>query len=307
MYDHWIPQWVAALPWWVKWAFMAGIGFMSAFLPTVLGLSWQMVGVVIGGALTAVAFLGAVTHTVNKRREKRGQRRLKLEPSHLIILGLVIALAGAIWQWHKTPPSDPQTVALQSEIAKLKQQLSGPKTPITKLAQMEEASAPAQAPFYTRADTERLLDAMYEISGLLQKAIPIRDAMQHFGGRWNEIILSDGQNAASEELHKIRLNVQSLHDEGWAISNKYTFYNKEIAPIISGMSFAQKFFMGLDKFQQAIGNLPPNADRRTLTLIEPARAEFVAGIAAFQNWMSDTYTKETAATERFRTMAQKSE
>jgi hypothetical protein len=98
MYDHWIPRWIETLPWWVRWAFVGGVGALSAFLPTVLDLSWQKIGVAVGASLIAIAVGGAITHAVNAAREKRGLSRLQLEPIHIIIVGLVIALAGAGWQ-----------------------------------------------------------------------------------------------------------------------------------------------------------------------------------------------------------------
>lgn len=54
-----------------------------------------------------------------------------------MILGLVIALVGAIWQWRRSPAASPQVAALQSEVADLEQQLANvqqPRTPTARLA-----------------------------------------------------------------------------------------------------------------------------------------------------------------------------
>jgi hypothetical protein len=45
-----------------------------------------------------------------------------LEPSHVIILGLVVALGGAIWQWSRVPSSDPRIAEMQKTIADLQKQ-----------------------------------------------------------------------------------------------------------------------------------------------------------------------------------------
>jgi hypothetical protein len=48
-----------------------------------------------------------------------------VEPSHIIILGLVIAFGGVIWQQRRTPSPDPRRVAeLQSQLATVQQQLA---------------------------------------------------------------------------------------------------------------------------------------------------------------------------------------
>src|SRR5258708_7323600 len=78
---------------------MAGTGLMSAFLPAVLGLGWQELGVGIGVALIAVACVGAAWHGFNDFRQKRGKPRLKLEPNYLVIFGLAVALICVAWQF----------------------------------------------------------------------------------------------------------------------------------------------------------------------------------------------------------------
>jgi len=168
-------------------------------------------------------------------------------------------------------------------------------------------SAPARSePFYTRADVERILEAMYEITNLIQqKAVPARDAAQAFDRSWNEIILSQGDEAARLQLNAIRIQVQNLTDEGWSISNKYSHYNKEIGPVLGGMAFSEKFLSSIERFHRALESLPQNIDRRALTLLEPMRLEYQAGIGLLQKWMNDTYDRDRVATEQFRSMAQK--
>ena len=46
-----------------------------------------------------------------------------IEPSHVIILGLVIACGGAVWQWRRTPPHDPKIATLESQVAALDKEL----------------------------------------------------------------------------------------------------------------------------------------------------------------------------------------
>jgi hypothetical protein len=71
-------------------------------------------------------------------------RHLKMiEPYHIIILGLVIIVAGLVWQWRKTP----EVVALRTEITNLQNELANAlktKTPITN-APRDSSSATIQS------------------------------------------------------------------------------------------------------------------------------------------------------------------
>jgi hypothetical protein len=101
-----------------------------------------------------------------------------VEPSHIVILGLLIALAGAIWQWRRAPPIDPAIASLQTEIANLRASLAEaqkPAVPVTKLGQVTASSSPAQAKpgFTTR--TVRELRALYEGRTRLQADAFIAD------------------------------------------------------------------------------------------------------------------------------------
>jgi hypothetical protein len=96
--DHWIPRRIAGLPWWIKWGFMGGVGFMSAFLPTVLELNWQKLGVGVGAGLMLIACAGAAWHLINDFRESRDKPRLELRSSYAVIAGLLIIIIGMGWQ-----------------------------------------------------------------------------------------------------------------------------------------------------------------------------------------------------------------
>jgi hypothetical protein len=98
-------NWLQSHPWWVKWAFMAGGGLMSAFAPAVIGEEWQAICFSIGAALIVVAALGSAWHGINALRQKRNKPKLMLEPNYLIIFGLTVALTGAVWQQLRGPLS----------------------------------------------------------------------------------------------------------------------------------------------------------------------------------------------------------
>jgi hypothetical protein len=159
------------------------------------------------------------------------------------------------------------------------------------------------AAYYSKTDVDKLLDATREISELLQNAIPVRESALAFDRTWNQIILDQGSGVARVKLKEIKIATKSITDQGWAISNKYSHYNKELAPILSGMSYSEKFSTNIESFNRAIEKLRPDVDPGTLSLLEPVRTEYQAGLTAFQAWISGTWERNEAATGRFRTLA----
>lgn len=70
-----------------------------------------------------------------------------VEPLHIIILGLAIALSGVIWQWRRATQPDPRIAALQSTVADLEQKLAKalkPKTPPSQPGQTPAVQSPKE-------------------------------------------------------------------------------------------------------------------------------------------------------------------
>jgi hypothetical protein len=103
------PQWIEDIPWWVKYLFLFGGGLMGAFssnFPPLLQVAGLWTGIIsaTSGAI-AVAW-----HWTNVWRAKHGKSKLKMDPSYVIILGLLIAAGGVIWQQLRTPQTGDLTV-----------------------------------------------------------------------------------------------------------------------------------------------------------------------------------------------------
>jgi hypothetical protein len=232
-------------------------------------------------------------HAWHKRRKEAGLR--SVDHAHLLFIGLGgiilfagIALAGVILQPRGKPLTGQEASAPQ------------PTSPQSQTAHPD--------PFYSRADIERVLEAMYETNRLLQeKAVPARDDAELFLSEWDQILLRDGEPAFRVRLNQVRLKVEAAVNGAWAISNKNPHYVSDIAPVLGGVAFAEKFFAASDKFAEAGQNLPPTIDTRTLTFLKPMRDEYQVGVEGLKKWMAETYDKARATTEHFRVMPQKTE
>jgi hypothetical protein len=244
-----------------------------------------------GTALLIALVCGALIYWSTKPRETR------MSWPVLGMLASVICFAGfGVWY----------LVINQTE--EHKNQTAGvPPTDAKPTIQVSVDAAKIPAPYYSKTDVDKLLDATREISELLQNAIPVREAAQAFDRTWNEIILAQGNEAARLKLQEIRTGVKSITEQGWAISNKYSHYNKALAPILVGMSFSEKFLANIDSFNRAIEKLRPDVDSGTLSLLEPVRSEYQSGIGTFQTWISGTWDRNGAATSRFRSVTTKAD
>jgi hypothetical protein len=92
-------HWTESIPWWVKWTFAGGLGLAGAFGSNVLPVPLQTAGFIIGCALIGIAIFGFVTHLMRIYQRK-------MEPTYIIVLGLLIAAGGLAWQqfgWSPKP------------------------------------------------------------------------------------------------------------------------------------------------------------------------------------------------------------
>lgn len=221
-------------------------------------------------------------------------KRFKMEVQHYLILGIIGAVLICI-----------ALIGIYSLGSKPAAQAAPPSPPTV------EATAKVQAvkniaPFYSRTDVERLLEASFEITNLLQqKAVPAREAAGLFIRQWHSLLLQGGEPTFRLALKTVRLQMEEVSNGAWAISNKYQHYNREIAPILNGVSFAETFFGASNKFVEAGQNLPTAIDAKTLTFMTPTRDAYEASLDTVQQWISETYDRNREATERFRLMAHK--
>jgi hypothetical protein len=97
--------------------------------------------------------------------------KLSLQPSHFMFVGLLIALAGIVWQW-RSPPANPQVGALRAQLEALEKKLAEanePGRPQTRLATV--GNEPAPKPTFTAYDIGERQKALDEIYRFFNKEV----------------------------------------------------------------------------------------------------------------------------------------
>jgi hypothetical protein len=185
---HVVEELVEGIPWYAKYALIIGGALMSAFAST-FPESVQTLGRDLGVGLALLGCVAVAWHWDNVWREKHGKPRLKLEPSYLIILGLVIAVIGGAWQLYRnTQPAELSageiakiTAPFQAQIDALKRQQS-----VALLFDHPPPEPPPPQPqpsvrrVYLRVDAEALTAALRQMHDVLNESIRDSTTMQGF-------------------------------------------------------------------------------------------------------------------------------
>lgn len=111
-----MPPWIANLPWYIK--LPAGLcGYLIGQFANKLPGWAEPIAIVLGFGLALWVVLAAIWHWTNERRVKHGKPKLVFEATHLIALGLLIALVGAGWLILKPQVPQANISALESRIS----------------------------------------------------------------------------------------------------------------------------------------------------------------------------------------------
>lgn len=292
------------------------LGLAVTFALAVLGLPnqydwlvpWFIGAAVACGGSSLICFAWPLRQEANRAKVAalfvHPVRALRLiEPSHVITLGLLIALGGVIWQWRRAPTPDPRIAHLEQRLADL-QSKPGAAPQVATQVSIEAVKIPA--PYYTRTDIERILEALFQTSDLLsKKGAPLRESADTFLRNWNLILLNKGEPEFRSEAKKLRVQIEAFNTETWVIINNNQHYVNEIAPVFGDRAPLQRFLERLSVLVQAGEKLPPNFDAKTLELLVPKRTDLGTAFEDFGKWMSDTFDRAAQETKKFRAMSQK--
>ena len=197
------------------------VSVASVLGQTALQLSdYHNVPLAIGLAvITVLAVLYAMWHGINEWRDRHNKPSIKLEPSHVIIIGLLIAAAGVAWQ--------------------LTQARANPTTGIATTVSPSDQPIQTAKKFYAASDKERISNALYDLYNILNTTgAEINKKKNRFLGDWDRFQTAGNFNVQGllSELDELRnLTVQfhrSIYDDENGLLKKYQNYNDELTQVL---------------------------------------------------------------------------
>jgi hypothetical protein len=206
-----------------------------------------------------------------------------IEPSHVIILGLAIALGGVIWQWRNTPAPDPQIVQLRIEVDRLHKELAAGT------AAVKPAPAAPKAVAYNERDIRELLDSLDEASTLMEKHIlPTAAATNSMTANWFGAIPNAGAKTFVENLGKMKAAQKT---EIWDPINELVYGKANRHPdemraafVLDHEAARGELARSLQIAMDAVERLPENPSESTRGLIKPQFEEADRQAVIVWNW-----------------------
>ncbi|MCW5692205.1 MAG: hypothetical protein KIT48_07560 [Pseudolabrys sp.] len=144
-----------------------------------------------------------------------------IEPVHIIAIGLLIALAGAVMQWRKET-GEPSIASLRSEISALRNQIN--TTQNYKPAQPAMASPPSDEQRLSPRAVRELLDAMKEAQSMYdEKLLPTISGIAVFSVNWR----GEMRNSPAAVAARLEQFGTSLQKDVWAAVDVFINHRKE--------------------------------------------------------------------------------
>lgn len=214
----------------------------------------------------------------------------KVEPSHVIILGLIIALGGVIWQWQRPSPSDPKISQLQSQVDDLTTKLAE-----TKRVNAPTAKMPAPPPQITTAaaDVPKKLAAIDALRKILNdEMLPwINKGQQLSTAGWLNEFVSDQIPQMQDAARDLYLKSKEMDEEIHRLQNENVQFPDIHA--LASSPLGTPFLLKIEKLVTPILALPTDPSMKMGTdlyrfLFEPYAKETYAALNDVQNWRSAT-------------------
>jgi hypothetical protein len=280
-------------------------GLSASCVMTMLGLSqdspWQST-LLLGAILFFVGSLGVLCWPLHQSANRarvaalvvHPTRAVRLiEPSHIIILGITIAVIGVVWQMRRTPSIDPRVAELQSEIIDLNQKLSDslrPKTGTAKLAQINADPIPV-VPQKIKTNP---YDVPKKLALIDEQLIPMmRVEIDAHVNRGMQLSRSWGQQLQASKRTEYMADLRSYLDASNALAQKIAKYQKDFEHwddirLLLDQTYQRPFFDGLTQFMGAIGAIGDPPYNMDLDYFFKDRSEtFKAGIVGLARWRHD--------------------
>jgi hypothetical protein len=217
-----------------------------------------------------------------------------IEPFHIIILGLAIATAGAIWQWRRV---DPQIALLQSQVDQLRQQIASPPQapPIQK-----PTKEPESKPLSPR-DVQKVLEALDEISKYGEAIMwPTINNLTMWAVNWRGLV----RNSNAAQL--FTTSRDDLKHEVWeridGLLSKHSKYDSilQSALALDHPTAKNETANALQACIEAMGKLPQNYPPAMDDLLEPQFKELIKQSGLLYQWEVEARRRITEMQENLK-------
>jgi hypothetical protein len=217
----------------------------------------------------------------------------KVEPSHIIILGLVIAAVGLGWQLYqgKQPAPTLSQVEIDRITAPFQRQINELKVQVGRPFFNSSPSNPLTQKAYNERDIRELLDSLDEASDLIEKHIlPTAAATNGMTANWFGAIPNAGAKQFVENIRKMKAAQKT---EIWEPINKLVYdpanrHQEEmrIAFVLDNEAAKGELARALQVAIDAVEKLPENPSETTRELIRPQFVEADRQAVIVWNWAS---------------------
>jgi hypothetical protein len=260
------------------------LGFTVTFSLAVLGLParyewlapWFIGAAVASGVGSLICFAWPLRERANRAKVAalivHPIRALRLiEPSHIIILGLLIALVGVVWQMRRSPPIEAATAASASS-------LPSPASP-----QVKARTHPYDVPKKLKTIDEDILP-------LLQNDMErLTNRSSQLQSNWRSFLTHD-RTKYMAQLREHRMEWESLAQRIGQIQRDNQNYDDIYA--LLNQDYQKIYTDSFSRFQGAIGSIGDPPYTMDLNFfIEPISEQFAESIKAMAIWRGQTATK----------------
>jgi hypothetical protein len=272
-------HWFEELPWWAKSLLIIGGALMSAFSNS-FPPGFQLFGLYLGIALSLAGVMASTWHWLNQWRVRRGKPRVKLEPSHLISIGLIggaiflsIAAAGYAWQtfWPSAKVNAAQGIAASAPVR------SGPV-------------------FTTQYGREKFRSALDDLAGVVNSHVgEVIRLSNNVAGVHPLVGIGRGRGAIEpeEKLKQISEKYKEAMDSYAAFFDRYPIYRQDFTNLLPAQNQWNAYHKALNNFMRSV-YLIREAERYpadtklfevAIASIDPVQEQFIQATNSLKEWV----------------------
>jgi hypothetical protein len=225
-----------------------------------------------------------------------------IEPTHIILLGLAIAFGGIVWQWRRSPPTDPKLVELQSQLQAVQNELARARQstapPATRSGQAqpevppipEVTTAPYDIPLKIAAIDEARKILKEDVQNTLNEGFSVFDQGMTQLRKHDRRPLLNGLQEFRQSSGKVWRKIEDLRKDNDRFEDIHSILTQ---------TYRESFEQGVDRLTGAIGNLGDPPYKLDLDFfLEPFIQKFRDGMSNWGKWMHTTDAKLVEARKK---------